>query len=140
MHRNSFSFLQYNFLNGWIYYYYNSLSLFSGFNKCPFQLLRSFKRYEENKSKIEQERIATSSRPTPWMQESVSMHKSRTPFRHSRMNQARTKEEEREGNRKDGCQEADGKKGSPTKQKHIWGTKTRPTWWLDVLKNQVYRV
>ena len=32
-----------------------------------------------------------------------------------------------DGDRKDRGQEADGKKGSPTKQKHIGGTKTRPT-------------
>ena len=30
--------------------------------------------------------------------------------------------------RKDRGQEADGQKGSPTKQKLIWGTKTRPTY------------
>ena len=35
-------------------------------------------------------------RPTPWMQESVSMHNSPTPLRHSRMNQARLEEEEKE--------------------------------------------
>ena len=69
-------------------------------------------------------------RPTPWMQESVSMHKSPTPLRHSRMNQARSEEEEKERkrDRKDRGQEADGKKGNPTKQKHIGGTKTRPTY------------
>ena len=63
------------------------------------------------------------------MQESVSMDKSPTSLRHSRMNQARSekKEKERKRNRKDRGQEADGKKGSPTKQKHIGGTKTRPT-------------
>ena len=33
-------------------------------------------------------------RPTPWMQESVFMHKSPTPLRQSRMNQARSEEEE----------------------------------------------
>ena len=59
------------------------------------------------------------------MQESVSMHKSPTLFRHSRMNQERLEEEEkrergkREGDKKDRGQEADRKKGSPTKQKHI---------------------
>ena len=55
------------------------------------------------------------------MQESVSMHKSTAPVRHSRMNQARSEEEEKEKKRdgKDRGQEADGKKGSPTKQKHI---------------------
>ena len=31
-----------------------------------------------------------------WMQESVSMHKSPTPVRHSRMNQAREEEKEKE--------------------------------------------
>ena len=102
MYRNSFSFLQYNFLNGWIYYYYHSLLLFSGFNRCPFQLLRSYKRHEENKRKIGQERSSMQQadyqrhRPTPWMQESVSMHKIPTSVRYSRMNQAKTKEEEKE--------------------------------------------
>ena len=63
------------------------------------------------------------------MQESVSMHKSPTHLRHSRMNQERSdeKEKERKRDRKDRGQEADRKKGSPTKQKHIRGTKTRPT-------------
>ena len=52
------------------------------------------------------------------MQESVSMHKSPAPVRHSRMNQARSEEEEKERKRgrKDRGQEADGKKGSATKQ------------------------
>ena len=60
-------------------------------------------------------------RPTPWMQESVSMHKNPTPLRHSRMNQVRSEEEEKERktDRKDRGQEADGNKDSPTKQKHI---------------------
>ena len=117
------------------------LLLYLGFNRYPFQLLRSYKRHEENKRKVGQERSSMQQahyqchRPTPWMQESVSMHKSPTPVRHSRMNQARSEEEEKERkrDRKDRGQEADGKKGSPTKQKHIWGTKTRPTWaqlWL----------
>ena len=53
------------------------------------------------------------------MQESVSMHKSPTPVRHSRMNQARSEEEEKE-RQKDRGQEADGKKGSPTKQKESY--------------------
>ena len=67
----------------------------------------SYTRHEENKSKIEQERS--------------SMHKSPAPVRHSRMNQARLEEEEKERkrDRKDRGQEADGKKGSPTKQNHI---------------------
>ena len=56
-------------------------------------------------------------RPTPWMQESVSMHKSPTPLRQSSMNQARSEEEkERKRDRKDRGQEADGMKGSLTKQ------------------------
>ena len=69
-------------------------------------------------------------RPTPLMQESVPMHKTPTQLWHSRMNQAKSEEEEKERkrDRKDGGQEADGKKGSPTKQKRIGGTKTRPTW------------
>ena len=53
------------------------------------------------------------------MQESVSMHKKPYPLRHSRMNQGKSEEEEKERkrDRKDRGQEADGKKGSPTKQK-----------------------
>ena len=31
------------------------LLLYSEFNRCPYQLLRPYKRHEENKSKIEQE-------------------------------------------------------------------------------------
>ena len=63
------------------------------------------------------------------MQESVSMHKSPTQLRQLLMNQARPdeEEEERKRDRKDRGQEADGKKGSPTKQKRIGETKTRPT-------------
>ena len=122
---NSYRYLFYK------YYYYSE-----GFNKCHFQLLMSYKRHEENKRKIGQERSSMQQahyhrhRPTPWMQESVPMHKSSTPVRHSRMNQARSEEEEKERkrDRKDRGQEADGKKGSPTKQKHIGGTKTRPTY------------
>ena len=104
-----------------------------GFKRGPFRLLRSYKRQEENKSKTRQERSSMQQadyhrhRPTPWMQESVSMHKSPTPVRHSRMNQARSEEEKKKRDRKYRCQEADGKKGSPTKEKHIRGTKTRPT-------------
>ena len=67
------------------------------------------------------------------MLESVSMNArkcvhARKPYP-LRMNQARSEEEEKERkrDRKDRGQEADGKKGSPTKQKHIRGTKTRPT-------------
>ena len=65
------------------------------------------------------------------MQESVqeSESKSPTPLRHSRMNQTRSEKEEKERkrDRKDRGQEVDGRKGSPTKQKHTGGTKTRPT-------------
>ena len=50
--------------------------------------------------------------PNPWMQESVSMHKSPT-------HQAKSEEKERKRDRKDKGQEADGKKGRPTKQKLI---------------------
>ena len=52
------------------------------------------------------------------MQESVSMHKSPTPVRHSRMNQAREEEEEKE--RKDRGQEADGKKGKTKTHLRNW--------------------
>ena len=49
------------------------------------------------------------------MQESGSMHKSPAPVRYSRMNQARSEEDEkeREKDRNDRGQEADGKNGSP---------------------------
>ena len=52
-----------------------------GFKKCPFQLLGFYKEHEENKSKILQERSSMQQvdyhrhRPTPWIQESVSMHR-----------------------------------------------------------------
>ena len=36
-------------------------------------------------------------KPTPRMQESVSMHKSPTPIRHSRINHARSEEDEKRG-------------------------------------------
>ena len=98
----------------------------------------SYKIHEENKRKIGQERSSMQQahyqchRPTPWMQESVSMHKSPTHLKHSLINQARSEEEEKERKRKkkgrgkrkeeekerqeNWGQEADGKKGSPTKQ------------------------
>ena len=59
--------------------------------------------------------------PTPWMQESVSMHKRPIPFMHLSMSKAGSEEEEKERNRdrKDRGQEVDGKKGSPAKQKPI---------------------
>ena len=47
------------------------LLLYSGFNKCPLQLLRSYTRHGENKSKIGQERSSSQQadyqchRPTP---------------------------------------------------------------------------
>ena len=97
-----------------------------GFNRCPFQLLRSYKRHEKKKRKIGQERSSMQQAdyqchwPTPWMQESESMHKSPTPVRHSRMNQARSEEERQERQRPGGWW----KKSSPTKQKPVWGTKT----------------
>ena len=79
----------------------HKLLIYLGFNRCPYQLLRSYKRHEENKSKNCQKRSPMQQadyqchRPTPWMQESVSMHKSQTSVRHSRMNQARSAEEEK---------------------------------------------
>ena len=95
-----------------------------GFNTCPFQPLRSYKRHEENKSKIGQEAC---SRPTtnvigPLHEcKKVCPCTKALPVRHSRMNQARSEEEEKERkrDRKDRGQEADGKKGSPTKEKPI---------------------
>ena len=55
------------------------------------------------------------------MQENVSIHKSPTPVRHSRMNQVRSEEEESESKRerKDRGLEDDEMRGSPTKQKPI---------------------
>ena len=49
------------------------LLLLVGFNRCPFQLLWSYKRHEEKKSKIGKERSSMQQadqchRPTPWMQ------------------------------------------------------------------------
>ena len=89
-----------------------------GFNR-PFHQLRSYKRHEETQSKIGQERSSMQQADyqcqCPWMQESVSMHKSPTPVKHLRMNQVWSEEEGKET----GETEADGKKGSPTKQKHI---------------------
>ena len=83
------------------------------------ELIRSYKGDRENKSKIGQERSSMQQadyhrhQPTPQIQESVTMHKSPTPLRHSSMNQARSeeKEKERKRDRKDRGQEADGKKG-----------------------------
>ena len=103
---------------------------------CLYQLVRSYKRHKENKSKIGQQRSSMQQadyqchRPTPWMQESVSMHESPTPVMHSRLNQARSEEEEKERKRigKTGARRMiDRKKGNPTKEIPIWGTKTRPT-------------
>ena len=99
--------------------YYNHKLLLLGFNRCPYQLLRPYKRHKENKSKTGQERSSMQQadyqchRPTPWMQESVSMHKSPTPVRYSRINQSRWEEgeNERKRDRKDRGQEADGREG-----------------------------
>ena len=51
------------------------------------------------------------------MQESVFVHKSPTPFKHLRMNQAKSEEEEKERkrNRKDKGQEGDGKAAQQNK-------------------------
>ena len=63
------------------------------------RISRPYKRHED--SKIGQERSSMQQvyyqfhRFTPWMQESVSMHKTTTHLRHSRMNQARSEEEEK---------------------------------------------
>ena len=82
-----------------------------GFNRCPFQLLRSYKRHEENKRKLGQERSSMQQadyqchRPTPWMQESVSMHERSIPD-DSRMNQARSEEEKKKRGRETGKTEA----------------------------------
>ena len=97
----------------------NTTILYSGFNRRPFQLLRSYKRHEENRRKIGQERSSMQQahyqchRPTPWMQESVSMHKSPTPVRHSRMNQAREEEEEKERQRQSNKTKTYSKQGLP---------------------------
>ena len=115
---------------------HRALLLYLGFNRCPFQLLRSYKRHEENKRKIGQERSSMQQanvigplheckKVCQWMQESVSMHKSPTPVRHSRMNQARSEEEEKERQER---QRPGGwwQERQPNKTKHIGGTKTRP--------------
>ena len=74
-----------------------------GFNIRPFQLLRSYKRHEENKSKIGQVRNSL---------QQADYH------RYQLKKKARSEEEEKERkrDRKDRGQDADGKKGSPTKQ------------------------
>ena len=51
------------------------------------------------------------------MQESVSMLNTPTQLRHSRMNQARSEEEEKKRGKHRG-QEADRKRSSPKKKKH----------------------
>ena len=95
---------------------------------CPFQQLMSYKTHEENKRKIGQEGSSMQlahyqcHRPTPWMQESVSMHKSPTPVRHSRMNQARSEEKRKKIGVIRRLMER-----KAAQQKHIGGTKTRPT-------------
>ena len=80
------------------------LLLLLRFNMCNHQLLRSYKRHEENKSKIGQDRSSTQQadnqcfRLTPWMQESVSMNKKHYPsqaFAHESSNvRGRGKREE----------------------------------------------
>ena len=124
----------YSYINTWYilicvirnmpFFLFYFLFYWKGFNKYPFQLLRSYKGHEENKRKIGQERSSMQQvgyhchRPTPWMQESVSMHKSPIPLRHSRMNQARSEEEEKE-RKKDRGHEACWKERQPNKTKHI---------------------
>ena len=51
------------------------------------------------------------------MQESVSMHKSPTPVRHSRMNQAREEEEEKETGKTEARRLMERKAASPPKKK-----------------------
>ena len=66
----------------------------------PFLTTKPYKRHEEHKGKIGQERSFMQQadyqfhRPSPRMHESVSMHKTSTPVRDSCMNQARSEEEE----------------------------------------------
>ena len=72
------------------------LKISTNVNKKDTQKKILKKRHKVNKSKIGQERrwVTTDYHVIvpldPWLQESVSMHKSPTPVRHSRMNQARS--------------------------------------------------
>ena len=88
------------------------------FNRCPFQLLRSYKRHEENKRKIGQERSSKlhAAGPLP-MSSAYSMNArkcvhAQKPYPSQAFAHESSKVEGR-------GQEVDGKKGSPTKQRLI---------------------
>ena len=106
-------------INEFYYYKWGLISVLSNYEGHIKDTKRTRGRLDRN--------VAPCSRPTtsvigpPWMQGSVFMHKNSAQIRHSRMNQARLEEEEngRKRDRKDRGQEADGKRGSPTKQKPI---------------------
>ena len=68
------------------------------FNRCPFQQLRSYKRHEENKRRLDRN-IVPCSRPStnvigPLHECKKVCPCTKAPVRHSRMNQARSEEEE----------------------------------------------
>ena len=96
----------------------NNYYMYFGFNRCIKDTKRTRGRLDRN--------VASCSRPTTNVIGPLHGCKKVCPctkaiatqLRHSRMNQARLEEEEKERKRDRG-QEADGKKGSPTKQKPI---------------------
>ena len=86
------------------------------FNRCPFQLLRSYERFEENKSKIGQER--SSMQTTNVMAHSINARKcvhAQKPY----PSQAYVYESSKVGGRGKREQERHGKKGRLTKQKPV---------------------
>ena len=97
------------------------LLLYLGSNRCSFQLLRSYKRHGENKSKIGQE---CSSMYQADYQHKSSAHsinarkcvyaQNHTPVRHSRINQAKLEEE---GKREEERQRGWWKEKQPNKTK-----------------------
>ena len=95
----------------------------------------SYKRHKENKRKIGQEHSSMQQahyqchRPTPWMQESVTMHKSlyscqALAHESSKVEGRGKREEERQGRQRKGGW---WKEKQSNYQKPIWRNKTRPS-------------
>ena len=110
----------------------NQLWLYWGFNRCSFQLLRAYKNMKRTRVRLDRN-VAPCSRPTTNVIGPLHECKKVCPFTKALpqsgfrewIKQCRRKRKKRD--RKEWGQEADGKKGSPTRLKPIWGTKTRPT-------------
>ena len=76
------------------------ITIIFGFNKCPYQLLCSYKRrLDWNVAPCSRLNTNSFGPQPPWMQERASMDKSPTLFRHSRMNQAMSEKERQEKQR-----------------------------------------